>query len=273
MTCVRKDRALEHELDGKEVVQLLDTLDRDQALALLHRVLLCDDERELLITDISVEKRQLVAGGKTIAFNFAANRMTFVEVAGRSRLKDAVMANLSPGEKQFKSDLAEIRFFGGLIASELLSSGQAVSVLAGAIRSTAAGQCPDSDRRFDVYEIIERYKIFTGGIRLLRLWVDMAVSSKTSSQDIIIKLAAFLRYNGQLSAALETTDCLEKNATRFSRPQQSILWTQRAAILLDLYEANRDPRHLESADLCARKSWAIKPSEECSMVFNRLKTF
>ncbi len=53
--------------------------------------------------------------------------------------------------------------------------------------------------------------------------------------------------------------------------QRAVLATERAAILLDLWEARRDPNLLIEARRYAGMAWAGSQSEEASMVYKRLE--
>ncbi len=53
--------------------------------------------------------------------------------------------------------------------------------------------------------------------------------------------------------------------------QRAVLATERAAILMDLWEARHDPNLLIEARCYAGMAYAVSQSEEASMVYRRLE--
>jgi len=76
---------------------------------------------------------------------------------------------------------------------------------------------------------------------------------------------------GACEDALAHTEILTAKANGLSRDECRILLVQRGALWLDAFDTSRDPACLERAEQCAKRSWAIGPSDECSALYNRLR--
>lgn len=89
-----------------------------------------------------------------------------------------------------------------------------------------------------------------------------------------IKLAFFLRHAGETRKALEATEFIEDpGVTRWvSQETLSILATERAACLADLYEQECDEAALHRADYWARRAFAMSAgAEEAAAVLRRVR--
>jgi hypothetical protein len=65
---------------------------------------------------------------------------------------------------------------------------------------------------------------------------------------------------------------LQNNPLHFKlqKSEKGVLAAQRAAILLDIFDATRDDAHREEARRFAKMAWAIKQSPELSLLFKRM---
>jgi hypothetical protein len=93
------------------------------------------------------------------------------------------------------------------------------------------------------------------------------------NNSILVKLVYCLRHSGNLHEALKAADFgLSRNdRIALSQVQKAIIATERAAVLLDLFEAQRAPELLKEARKSAGMSFAISQSEEVRAVYQRLK--
>lgn len=82
---------------------------------------------------------------------------------------------------------------------------------------------------------------------------------------------ASLRELSDYQNALAGTEILRDKGHGLTSKVQSILYTQRAALWLDLFEVQQDPELLARARECAKRSWAIAQSSECHNLYQRLR--
>ena len=92
-----------------------------------------------------------------------------------------------------------------------------------------------------------------------------------------IKLAYYWRHLGQTQLAIEATDFIEEQGItkRVTSAQMEILATERAAILVDVYELDRNLGTLERAKYWAKRAYAISDgkSDEAKSVLRRVNSF
>lgn len=171
---------------------------------------------------------------------------------------------LTPEGRAAREDRREVAAFGFRNAIALADLGQ----LASALREARASGMPTRTVRDRILAIVEKYdkRLID---KLCRLWLSGTEGPVPG--DIAIARASALRHYGRTDDAIACTDVLLLNDRAFSRIEERILLTQRAALWLDKFEYRNDPIFLDRAERCAARSWSIEASEACSLVYQKLK--
>lgn len=141
--------------------------------------------------------------------------------------------------------------------------------LCAAIEQARSGGMPDRDERVAVIAMVQKYGAGRQVEMLSKLWLGNG--SPSLPGDVLIALVDALRHTGKIREALARTDVLLAPHMSVTRSEASVLFCQRAALWLDIYEHARDPDLLTRARQSAARSWAIAPSEPCSGVYRRLE--
>jgi hypothetical protein len=138
---------------------------------------------------------------------------------------------------------------------------------------TSGEACPPFATRKLIADLLRRYDLYRPYIALATPWLDHPPVGEAYPIDVVIQLVSACRAIREFHAAMQWTDfvMLPDAAKRVSPFHLAVLFTQRAATHLDLYERDRDATRLKSARKCAARSWAIQQSDECSKVYERLK--
>lgn len=199
------------------------------------------------------------AGGATQAFALATGY-----VLPDPRLAAVVGALVTPVEQAETALRQRIAAFG--IRARIESDD--LPALARVLDSATTHTLPYRDDRLAGLALMAKYGSAHDMARLTSAWLDAAGDAPPG--EVLIENVAALRACGSLREALARTDVLRHQANGLDRNETSVLFTQRAAVLLDLHETRLDPDLLARARECASRSWAIAPSEECSMVYRRL---
>jgi len=144
--------------------------------------------------------------------------------------------------------------------------------LAAAFQEARAGVLPSATLRRQRYQLLRDYELYRQAARILEGWRTMLPSESTEEATILIELAACYRHMGQVKLAFETTELLASRAKTLAPGAKAVFASERAAILLDLFERDRDPARLVEARRWAGVAWSIDQSEYVSMVYKRLTT-
>ncbi len=118
--------------------------------------------------------------------------------------------------------------------------------------------------------VFEKYGAHRPLLKLLRQWGDLCGPADLPG-DLVIQVTSTLRTVGYLREAIAQTDILLRRDHGLSPEQSQILFNQRAALWLDLYELGNDSKLLARARRAAGQSWAIGPSDHCSNVYEKIK--
>ena len=138
-----------------------------------------------------------------------------------------------------------------------------------------AAAVADAGRRRDMRgkaaAILQRCNMHRQYIQLAQGWLAAAPLGE-ALVDVVIQLARSNRMSNQLDEALSQTNIVVSRGAseRLTEDQRAILFTQRAAILLDLYERDEEGSRYHEAKACADRAWALRQSEQCSNVYGRL---
>lgn len=89
--------------------------------------------------------------------------------------------------------------------------------------------------------------------------------------DLLMAEVAVRRRLGDSDGAMKVTDALLSQENGLSREEQRILFTQRAAVWLDLDEFRPYQVALSKARAAANKSWTMGASHQCRLVYQRLQ--
>lgn len=186
-------------------------------------------------------------------------------VSTDGRLRAAIAANVTDGDRARDAAVRRIATFG---MAGRIEAGD-VADLAGAIDSIERGVLPKLADRRRTTALARKYGSPRIVLRFTDHWRRLAGGSVPA--DILIEHVACLRELGEIENALAGTEILQRRDHDLSPSAQGVLFTQRAALWLDLYELRRDPAHLDLAQQAADRSWAIGPSRECRGVHGRLR--
>lgn len=138
----------------------------------------------------------------------------------------------------------------------------------------ANGPVPSWNARLRISGILHRYELYRDYIRLASSWPGaLPGTGEPLLGDVLIQLAFSYRAIGDEAGAMRLTDAVVRpeTAAMLNRSDQAVLFTQRAALHLDLFDRDRDPMRLKSAKKCADAAWQRQQSEACSLVYKRLK--
>ncbi|PZQ51947.1 MAG: hypothetical protein DI555_19860 [Novosphingobium pentaromativorans] len=141
--------------------------------------------------------------------------------------------------------------------------------LLAAVEAAHAYRLPWREERFEGLRLVRKYGSAREEAKLLTAWLEGADDPPPG--DMVIALVSALRETGHPIEALARTDLVTRKANGLDRKETCILLTQRGALWLDRYELEHDPEFLDRARQCAKRSWAIEPGEECSMLYNRIR--
>jgi hypothetical protein len=187
-------------------------------------------------------------------------------------LRQAINGLKTDGEKSIDFAKQELKALGFPVA-KLTNASDAIEALE-MMRDFNSARLPTPDQQAERYDIIRRSNLHGLGAKICRQWFAAKwQSAPRTDGSILIKLVYCLRHSGELAEALKTVEfALGRNERlSLSQMQKAILSTERAAVLLDLYEIQRDPGMLKDARKSAAMSFAISQSDEVRAVYQRLK--
>lgn len=140
--------------------------------------------------------------------------------------------------------------------------------LLAAIEAAQSYRLPWREERIEGLRLSRKYGTAREEAKLASAWLEGAIDPPPG--DVVIALASALRDSGKPIEALSLTDLVTRKANGLDREETRVLVTQRGALWLDRYELQHDAECLDRARQCAKRSWAIGPSEECSMLYRRI---
>lgn len=187
-------------------------------------------------------------------------------------LQEAINGLKTDGERSVDSAKEELKSLGFPV-TKLTNASDAIVALE-MMRDFNSARLPTPEQQVERYDIIRRSNLHGLGAKICRQWFAAKwQSAQTTDGSILIKLAFCLRHSGELREALEVVDfALSKNKKiSLSQMQKAILSTERAAVLLDLYEIQHEQDLLKEARKSAGMSFAISQSEEVRAVYQRMK--
>lgn len=136
-------------------------------------------------------------------------------------------------------------------------------------RALSDSGVPNERQRFDVLNILKRYDLRDHVYSLTRKW---ALRSQPIPPDVAIQLVKCQRYDGDIEAALHTL-AVSLDDDSVTQKQRSVLLTQNAAVLLDLYERSANYSDLRGARKAYATAFEIDPaSKHLARVAARLKS-
>ncbi|WP_374293806.1 hypothetical protein [Sphingomonas sp.] len=186
-------------------------------------------------------------------------------VSTDGRLRAAIESNVTEDDRARELAVRRIATFG---MAGRIEAGD-IADLAQAIEGIERGVLPGLADRRRTTALARKYGSPRIVLRFTDHWRRLAGSSIPA--DILIEHVACLRELGEIENALAGTEILRRNDHDLAPSAQGVLFTQRAALWLDLYELRRDSTHLDQAQQAADRSWAIGPSRECRGVYGRLR--
>lgn len=214
----------------------------------------CDlDAATLLVRRCGRERRTALAAGYILCSD--------------SRLDDAISLAETDDDRERRKMERRVAAFGITARMEE----EDLVHLCEALEGASTGRLPPHSIRTRIIAIVQKYGPDRCVRKLLEDWVANIPREQPVPGDMIIQLTAVLRGLGELDKALQWTDALNSPFARFTKGEKCVLLNQRASLWLDLYEIRGDAKLLRRARECAKKSWAIQPSNECGNVYERLK--
>ncbi|MFT3966122.1 MAG: hypothetical protein QM690_09595 [Sphingobium sp.] len=221
-----------------------------------------------LITDAPSDAAILIAirNGKTRRLPYGALEQGYI-IPNGPELRAALQAARTPREEELDRAAA-------ILASERVNSAALAAddrlALAEAFEDARAGVLPDAAMRQNRYKLLRRYELYRQGVGILEGWRAMLPQDSGDQATILIELAACYRYSGEIRRAFEVTDLLAGRVRTLTPGARAVFASERAAILLDLFERDHDPARLVEARRWAGVAWSIDQSEYVSMIYKRL---
>lgn len=264
---VFESKAVEDEFDGDQLARLVARQGGQNIAAALigcnyYRT---DPDALQLITGCDARTASVVVRTPAGRGRRAPLRGAYV-IAPSVELARAIAASRTPADierEEAEGRLAALGWTGRMQDDDL-------AVLSGAIKALEDGEPLGRTARTDVLRRAEKYGQPRPLLKLLKLWAESYAEIVNVPGDILIGLAKALRHSGSTYEALRATDILQSKTSELSSSDRRILFTQRAAIWMDIYELTNEVAALQRARACAEKSWAIEGSDECNLVYKRL---
>lgn len=253
------------DLPGEEILALLHRAEGDTIAAAMTGTTFYVDDPDAPQPILSCDRERgtiRIAGTGGQSRNVALSRGYVLLTDG---LRAAIAALRTPADEQADRDRQALAAFGFCANVET----QDRPALLAAIAAAREFRTPFRDDRFEGLRLARKYGSAREEIRLVDAW--LAGASDPPPGDLVIAGVGSLRDSGRITEALERTELLTRPANGLSARERQILFVQRGAILLDLHEVNAAPELLERAEQCAKRSWAIGPTEECSELYQRLR--
>ena len=220
------------------------------------------------VTDAPADAAILITlrNGKTRRLPYGALEQGYIVPNGPG-LRAALQAARTPREEQL--DRAAAILASARVNPAALAADDRLA-LAEAFEDARAGVLPDAALRQQRYTLLRRYDLYRQGAGILEGWRAMLPSDSSDEATVIIELAACYRHSGEIRQAFETTELLAGRARTLPPGTRAVFASERAAILLDLFERNHDPARLVEARRWAGIAWSIEQSDYVSMVYKRL---
>lgn len=266
----------EKEIDGQTVLNWMKEVGLAKARDLMIGLYVDNGIDIHLFEIVDIDSSWAVLGkfcGKTRRIPSGLLRSSIVIEKRRGwPLFESINSLKTDGERRIDAAKQELRALGFPVA-KLVNASDAFVALA-MMKDFQSARLPTPEQQADRYDVIRRSSLHSLGAKIIRQWhVSSLKLTSTMDGSVVIKLVYCLRHSGQLDQALETVDdALNRNA-RISlfQMQKAILATERAAVLLDLYEIRREPELLVEARRSAGMSFAISQSDEVRAVYQRLR--
>jgi hypothetical protein len=225
-----------------------------------------DQAEEITVAPTDAPVLIVSRGGKERRLGYALLERGYVIPQGPD-LRSALAAARSPRDER-------VRWATPILARERIKQ-TGISLddriaLAEAIEDDRARTLPDAALRHRRYQLFRTYQLDRQGARMLEKWRAMLPAGSAEAVANLIELAASHRRAGQIEQALETTALVTERGAALAPSARAVLACERAAILLDLFERNRDPARLTEARRWAGLAWSIEQSEHISRVYQRL---
>lgn len=255
----------EDEFDGDLIA---DRLSRPGAETIADALIGCrtyraDPEATEDIVSCDPARQRLLVSGRTGGMREVALRGAYI-LRGDGRLREALAAFTTDADRRAEADarlVASWGFAGRLARKE-------ADVLAAAMRAIVADQLQSRPMRQQVAGLARKYGSPRHVLRFTERWRRLAGNAVPA--DVLIEHVACLREIGRIDDALTATEVLRRRDHGLEPHALAVLFTQRAALWLDLFDVRGDPSLLKRARESAGRSWAIAPSEQCSAVYGRL---
>lgn len=228
-----------------------------------------DDPDQLeRITDAPADAPILMTcrDGKTRRLPYGLLEQGYV-IPGGPELRAALEAARTPWDEQMDRAAA-------ILARERVNPAALAAddrlALAEAFEDARAGILPDAALRQRRYKLFRRYELYRQAIGVLEGWRTMLPPDSSDEAIILVELVACCRHTGQVRRAFEMTDLLASRARTLAPGTRAVFASERAALLLDLFEHDHDPARLAEARRWAGIAWSIDQSEYVSMIYKRL---
>ncbi len=259
---------MDEEFDGDDLVRLLR---RHGGTAVADALVACsyyrtDPEALELITSCDEGAAMLIVRGSNGRERRVALAGGYV-LSNDGRLAAAVQLLETDTDREQKRMEARLAAFGITARVEA----DDLNTICNALEALERAEVPGRSARGRIMALVEKYGSERTVLKFINSCIALTPGDQPIPGDVTIALVSVLRRLGDFDGALEATNTLLSHANGLSRAEQRILFTQRAAVWLDHYDLRPDRDVLKKARACADKSWAMGPSTECSLVYQRLK--
>lgn len=253
------------DISGEDILPLLHRPDGQRLLEGLIGADFYQDDPEDLARIVSLDLRS-----RAVRLQFADGRSRSLPFAAGYVLLTPVLASIISG-LHTPEDAAKDRMRRTIAAFGFRSKIEDDDLpgLLAAVEAAKAYRLPWREERFGGLRLARKYGTPREEAKLVAAWLEGAGDPPPG--DVVIALASALRNSGRLHEALAQTDLVTRKASGLDREETRILLTQRGALWLDHHELDPNPEFLDRARQCARRSWAIEPGEECSVLYNRIR--
>ena len=267
----------DYEVTGSTLLNWLNLVEPEFASTIIVGCGLDDGESDKLLPiislDMDINSLNCSIDGETKRFPIGALRsLSIVDQRPNAPLREAINCATTPAEQELDSarDFLKSK---GIKAHKIVNSDDVLELVQ-TVDNHDAGVLPSLAVMRYRYEMLKRTQLYHQGVKFTKGWQDLSERNKGPKvPEIYVMLAFFLRHSGRLDEAIIVTEVINFPRSKFRANPSAIavLATQRAAILIDLYEIRRDLALLEQARKYAAKAWAIQQGDEVHMVYARLK--
>lgn len=264
------------EIDGSRVAEWLAHSDLEVIRATLIGCSLDDGTSDAEWHIVSVgEDKSLTCIQAQLTSRFSLARLKHCVVLERGSaqtLHKLILESRSPYEAGVERARDSLRKHN--IAVSALASGSDILVLLASVKAYVAKKLPQPNEQEKFYDVMKRTGQFRLGAKVCRQWLNTQLAQgRRLSGSTLIKLAFFLRHSGELVEALQATEPALAPDPRFavSPGQRGVLASERAAILMDLFETRHNPELLREARKSAAVAYAAEPGPEAGLLYRRLE--